>query len=79
MKIGTPVVYQQGTDDTPMGYRVGHGSRQHAAQVSFVYSDGTADLVVFPFGYYQHVYVQQIKRGKPDSEEKCWYLPEEGA
>ena len=57
-----------------MGYRVGFGSRQHPALISFVYPDGTCDMIVFPFGYYQHVYVQSIKHGEPNSQEKCWYI-----
>ena len=75
VSIGTPVVYQQGIDDTPYGYRVGAGSRQHPALICYIYANGTVYLVTFAFGYYQHIYVQQVKRGEPSTQERCWYLP----
>jgi len=74
-RIGMAVCYQQGTDDSPYSYRVNVSSRLNAAQIAYIYPDGTADLVVFPFGYHSHVYVQQIKSGEPSTNEKCWFFP----
>lgn len=77
--IGDAVVYLQADDESPLGFRVGAGSREHPAQIAYVYPDGRVDLCVFPFGYYQYVYQQTVSRGKPPSAERCWYYPEDAA
>lgn len=73
VKIGMPVVYQAGEGDPPMSNIPG---RRHPALVTSVEGDKIS-VVIFPFNRYDHTYRGVVPRGKPDSEQACWYFPEE--